>query len=138
MNRLSPTHRSGGLLTKETLMKYDNRSGSSARVALTGERSAIRTSDTRIRDSGKVQVGGIIKKLPVAPPSPATRDGGKVQVGGIIKKLPVTPPRPATRDAGKVQVGGIIKRLPVSRPSAAIQDPGMTRVGGIIRKSPKG
>ena len=95
-------------------MKYDNRSGSSARVTLTGERPAIRTSDTRIRDSGKVQVGG------------------------IIKKLPVTPPRPATRDVGKVQVGGIVKKLPVSWPSAAIQDPGTTRVGGIIRKSPKG
>ena len=65
MNRLSPTHRSGGLLTKETLMNYDNRSGSSTGVAPAGKRPAVRPSDTRIRDAGKVQVGGIIKKLPV-------------------------------------------------------------------------
>ena len=69
-------------------MKYDNRSGSSARVALTGERSAIRTSDTRIRDSGKVQVGGIIKRLPVSRPSAAIQDPGMTRVGGIIRKSP--------------------------------------------------
>ena len=48
----------------------------------------VRAADAHTRDPGKVQVGGLIKKLPVSPPSPATRDPGKVQVGGLIKKLP--------------------------------------------------
>ena len=48
----------------------------------------VRTPDALTRDAGKVQVGGMIKKLPVSPPDPATRDAGKVQVGGMIKKLP--------------------------------------------------
>jgi len=74
-------------------------------------RASDRASDGRIHDAGKVQVGGIIKKLPVSPPDAATRDKGKVRVGGIIKKLPISPPDAATRDKGKVQVGGIIKRL---------------------------
>ena len=48
----------------------------------------VRTPDAHVRDPGQVQVGGLIRKLPVSPPSPATRDPGKVRVGGLIKKLP--------------------------------------------------
>jgi hypothetical protein len=76
------------------------------------KRFKVRASDAHTRDAGKVRVGGLIKKLPVSPPTPVTRDAGKVQVGGLIKKLPVSPPSPATRDPGKVQVGGLIKKLP--------------------------
>ena len=50
-------------------------------------RVSVRASDARTRDAGKVQVGGVIKKLPVSPPDAATRDKGKVQVGGVIKRL---------------------------------------------------
>jgi len=49
-------------------------------------RASVRASDGRTRDAGQVQVGSIIKKLPVTPPDAATRDKGKVQVGGIIKR----------------------------------------------------
>ena len=48
----------------------------------------VRTPDALTRDARKVQLGGYIKKLPVAPVDQATRDAGKVQVGGYIKKLP--------------------------------------------------
>jgi len=49
-------------------------------------RASVRASDGRTRAAGQVQVGRIIKKLPVTPPDAATRDKGKVQVGGIIKR----------------------------------------------------
>ena len=52
------------------------------------QRPVVLSSDPRTRDPRRVQVGGIIKKLPVSPPTPATRDAGKVRVGGIITKLP--------------------------------------------------
>jgi hypothetical protein len=87
-----------------TRMQQNSRSASPERK--------VRTPDALTRDAGKVQVGGYIKKLPVAPADKATRDARKVQVGGYIKKLPVTPFDKATRDAGKVQVGGYIKKLP--------------------------
>jgi len=87
---------------KETIMTLEHRSAAR-------EQASGRASDGRTHDSGKVRVGGLIKKLPVSPPSPATRDPGKVQVGGLIKKLPVSPPDAATPDKGKVPVGGVIK-----------------------------
>ena len=52
------------------------------------------------------------KRLVVLSSDALTLDPRRVQVGGIIKKLPVSPPNPATRDAGKVRVGGIITRVP--------------------------
>jgi len=92
---------------KETIMTLEHRSAARGQAV----RASVRASDGRTRDAGKVQFGGVIKKLPVSPPDAATRDKGKVQVGGVIKKLPVSPPDAATRDKGKVQIGGVIKRL---------------------------
>jgi hypothetical protein len=47
---------------------------------------SVVVADEAIRDPRRVQVGGVIKALPVSQPDEATRDGGRVQFGGVLRK----------------------------------------------------